>query len=77
MASNVLFPDQGGWKFWAGCGSSQPRLQAPGSGGPSWPAAAAALSGGPSAAASEGHYLSPATAATGAAALRGRTSLLA
>lgn len=30
MASNVLSPDQGGWKFWAGCGSSEPRLQPPG-----------------------------------------------
>lgn len=30
MASNVLSPDQGGWKFWAGCGSSKPRLQPPG-----------------------------------------------
>lgn len=39
MASNVLSPDQGGWKFWAGCGSSEPRLQPPGSCGLSWPAA--------------------------------------
>jgi len=33
MASNVLSPDQGGWKFWAGCGSAEPRLQPSGCGG--------------------------------------------
>lgn len=38
MASNVLSPDQGGWKFWAGCGSPEPRLQPPGHSGLSWPA---------------------------------------
>lgn len=38
MASNVLSPDQGGWKFWAGCGSLEPRLQPLGHSGLSWPA---------------------------------------
>lgn len=47
MASNVLSPDQGGWKFWAGCGSSEPRLQPRGRGDLSWPSGSMASASGP------------------------------
>lgn len=47
MASNVLSPDQGGWKFWAGCGSSEPRLQPRGRGDLSRPGGSVAGASGP------------------------------